>query len=83
MVPTSTTGGGASVPVGDGVANGVVAPDPTLEQTKAQMLWNNHMKNPQRQTQPYNDTAVLLLSWKNGDLNTGPEARVLSLSLLY
>jgi hypothetical protein len=74
MVPPAITAALTSGPVVDNVANGVVAPDPILEQTNAQMLWNHHMKNIQKHRQPYNDTAVLLLSWKEGDLKTGPEA---------
>jgi hypothetical protein len=72
MAPSPTTSAAPSVPPGD-VAIAVTL-DPTVEQTEAQMLWNRYMENPSKGKHPYNKTAVLLLSWKNGDLNTGPEA---------
>jgi hypothetical protein len=50
-----------------------IAPQATAEQTRLQMLFDGEMQDPTKSGHPYKKTFVLLLSWKKGEFDTGPE----------
>jgi hypothetical protein len=56
--------------------DGIELPKMEAEQTRLQMLWDRHMQNIAKYVR-YTETAVLLISWEEGDLYTKPEVSLL------
>ena len=50
-----------------------IQPPATAAQTRFRDIFDSHTKNAVKTRRPYTKTAVLLISWRNGDLNTGDE----------